>query len=213
MEPRTPESVARLCRCFVVIKGGNMECSLAKFAQEIPEGFATLLGAISTLIAGGFVIIGAVIAWRSVQQQILSAERIEAARRTAETSALEEGFKAELLVFSRGVIQATSAWNQRASQSPTAAANRQFPVLIEPLYYHANIGEIGALRHKWVAGALIGFYGNLLELNTQSKEALSGVPTVNATNQSVAVRLQLMAANLSQALDGLGRVDIEFTAF
>ena len=183
-----------------------MVCSIAKVLHHlwtIPEGFATLLGAISTFVAGSFVIIGAWIAWRSVQRQILSAERIEAARQSVETSALEEGFKAELLVFSRGVIYATSVWNHRAAKSPTAAADTHFPLLIEPMYYQANIGKIGGLRQKWVAGALIGFYGNLLELNTQSKEALSGTPTVNATNQSVAARLQLMASNLSQALDGL----------
>jgi hypothetical protein len=183
-----------------------MECSLAKFAHHlwsIPEGFATLLGATSTLIGAVFVIIGAAIAWRSVQQQIQPAEGLDASRRIAETSALEEGFKAELLVFSPGVLQATSVWNQRASQNPAALANRQFPVLIEPLYYNANIGKIGGLRHKWAAGALIGFYANLLELNTQSKEAMSGAPTVNATNQSVANRLRMMASNLSQALDGL----------
>jgi hypothetical protein len=187
-------------------KGPRMGCSILRVLEllwAIPEGFALLLGAISTLLAGSFVIMGAWIAWRSVQRQILSAERIEAARQSGEISALEEGFKAELLVFSRGVIEATSVWNQRASQSPSAAANTHFPVLIEPLYYQANIGKIGRLRHKWVAGALIGFYGNMLELNTQSREALSGVPTVNATNKSVAARLQLMASNLSQALDGL----------
>jgi hypothetical protein len=181
-------------------------CSVAELAHRLwrmPEGFATFLGAVSTLIAGAFVIVGAAIAWISVRHQIQSAEKLEAARRTGETNALEEGFKAELLVFSRGVLNATSVWNQRAAQAPSGPVGTQFPILIEPLYYHANIGKIGGLRHSWVAGAIIGFYGNLLELNTQSKEAMAGIPTVNATNQSVAARLQLMAANLSQALDGL----------
>jgi hypothetical protein len=45
--------------------------------------------------------------------------------------------------------------------------------------------------------------GNLLELNDQSREALAGRPTHDVTSQSIAARLQLMAANLSQALDGL----------
>jgi hypothetical protein len=161
---------------------------LAHHLWRMPEGFATLLGAGSTLVAGTFVIVGAAIAWRGVRNQIQSAENLEAARRAAETNALEEGFKAELIVFSRGVSNAASVWNQRAAQAPAAPADRQFPILIEPLYYQANIGKIGGLRHSWVAGALIGFYGNLLELNTQSKEAMAGIPTVNATNQRVARR-------------------------
>lgn len=50
---------------------------------------------------------------------------------------------------------------------------------------------------------MIGFYANLLELNEQAREALSGRPTVNVTSKSIAARLQVMASNLSQALDGL----------
>jgi hypothetical protein len=43
----------------------------------------------------------------------------------------------------------------------------------------------------------------VLELNDQAREALAGRPTVNVTVESIAARLQLMASNLSQALDGL----------
>jgi hypothetical protein len=59
------------------------------------------------------------------------------------------------------------------------------------------------VRQRWVGGALIGFYANLLELNEQSKEILSNKMTVNLTNESIARRLRMMASNLSQALDGL----------
>ncbi|MGD0764546.1 MAG: hypothetical protein ABR929_15445 [Roseiarcus sp.] len=163
---------------------------------HIPSGIATL-------IAGSFVIIGALIAWFSVQRQIRSAEDIEKTRRDNEIAAVESGFTAELLVYSRGVIQAASLWNQPAAQSPEAKPITEWPILIDPLYYKTNIGKIGVLRQKWVGGALIGFYANLLELNEQAKETLSGQPTVNATSQSIAARLRVMASNLSQALDGL----------
>jgi hypothetical protein len=149
------------------------------------------------------VIIGALIAWFSVQRQIRSAEDIEKTRRDNEIAAVESGFTAELLVYSRGVIQAASLWNQPAAQSPEAKPITEWPILIDPLYYKTNIGKIGVLRQKWVGGALIGFYANLLELNEQAKETLSGQPTVNATSQSIAARLRVMASNLSQALDGL----------
>jgi hypothetical protein len=163
---------------------------------DIPSGIATLL-------AGSFVIIGALIAWLSVQRQIRSAEDIENTRRNSEIAAVESGFTAELLVYSRAVIQAASLWNQRAVQSPEAEPITDLPVLIDPLYYKTNIGKIGVLREKWVGGALIGFYANLLEMNEQTRETLSGRPTVNTTSQSIAARLRMMAANLSQALDGL----------
>ena len=65
------------------------------------------------------------------------------------------------------------------------------------------MGKIGVVRQQWVGGALIGFYGNLLEFNEQAKEALSGRPTQNVTSKTIAARLQLMANNLSHALDGV----------
>jgi hypothetical protein len=54
-----------------------------------------------------------------------------------------------------------------------------------------------------MGGTILGFYSNLRELNGQTRETLAGRPTVNITNASIARRMQLMAANLSQALDGL----------
>ncbi|HMD66173.1 MAG TPA: hypothetical protein VKG22_05935, partial [Stellaceae bacterium] len=56
---------------------------------HIPDGFATLLLALATVIAGSFVIGGAIVAWQSVQRQIHSAENIEKARHDNEITALE----------------------------------------------------------------------------------------------------------------------------
>jgi hypothetical protein len=173
---------------------------------RLPDGFATFLVALATLLAGSFVIGAAILAWRSVQQQIHSAENIEKTRRDHEITAVEIGFKAELLVYSRAVIEATSKWNLRASQPNSFPQNweiTEWPIFTDPLYYKESIGKIGVIREQWVGGALIGFYGNLLELNDQSRESLAGRPTHDVTSQSIAARLQLMAANLSQALDGL----------
>jgi hypothetical protein len=170
---------------------------------DIPSGFATLLGAIATLLAGSFVIIGAIIAWRSVQRQIKAAEQIESNRRESEISIVEAGFTAEMIVYSRGIIEAASIWNERAVRSPNELVRTQLPVFQDPLYYRANIGKIGLLRQQWVPFALIGFYANLLEINEQSKETLAGRPTVNSTTARVAARLQIMASSLAQALDGL----------
>jgi len=175
---------------------------------HIPDGFATLLLALATVIAGSFVIGGAIVAWQSVQRQIHSAENIEKARHDNEITALETGFTSELLVYSPGIIQAASMWNQRAHLPHMFPQEWQrqitdWPVFIDPLYYKTNIGRIGMLRQGWAGGALIGFYANMLELNEQAREALSGRPTVNVTTQGIATRLQLMASNLSHALDGL----------
>jgi hypothetical protein len=171
---------------------------------NIPDGFATLLLACATLIAGSFVIGAAILAWRSVQGQIHSAENIETARRHTEITAIETGFTSELLVYSRGIIQAASMWNQRAHLPHMFPREiTDWPVFIDPLYYKTNIGRIGMLRQRWAGGALIGFYANLLELNEQAREALSGRPTVNVSAQNIATRSQLIASNLSQALDGL----------
>ena len=62
---------------------------------HIPDGFATLVLACATVLAGSFVIVGAIVAWRSVQKQVASAENIEKARRDSEISAIEAGFTAE----------------------------------------------------------------------------------------------------------------------
>jgi hypothetical protein len=174
-----------------------------RVALDIPEGFATLLTAVATLVAGAFVIIGALIAWYSVQRQVKSTERMEKVRHDNESSAIEIGFIYELYVYSTALIEAASIWNLRASHAPQTAAVTDWFLTPEPLYYKANVGKMGYIRRQPAAGALIGFYTNLLELNEQAREALSGKRTVNATNQSIAARLQRMAANMSHALTGL----------
>jgi hypothetical protein len=171
-----------------------------------PKALATLVLACATLFAGSFVIIGALLAWKSVQGQIHSAENIEKERRANETAAVEIGFKAELLVYSAAVIEASSIWNLRASQPqsyPKTFEISDWPVFPDPLFYKTNIGKIGMIRQPWVGGALIGFYANLLEFNEQAKEALSGRPTANITAKTISVRLQKMASNLAHALDGV----------
>ena len=60
---------------------------------ELPSGFATLLGAIATVLTGLLVFAGAIMAWRSVQRQIRAAENIEKKRHSQEIAALEAGFK------------------------------------------------------------------------------------------------------------------------
>jgi len=162
-----------------------------------------IAAALATVIGGSFVLGGAALALRSVQHQIASQERVETARRDAEIDGIERGFTSELLVYSRGIIQAASIWNQRARQEPDAPVRTQWPVYIDPLFYRNSVSKVGLLRQPWVMGTIIGFYSNLLELNDQAREALSGRPTVNTTHASVAARLHIMASNLAQALDGL----------
>lgn len=170
---------------------------------NIPEGFATLLLALATLFAGAFVIVGALVAWRSVQRQISSAETIERRRYANDVSATKTGFTSELIVYSRGVIEATALWNRRLAEMPGQRIITGWPILQDPIFYRANISKIGVLPEQWVALALIGFYANVLELNDQARESMAGRPTVNATTESIAGRLHIMASNLSQALDGL----------
>jgi hypothetical protein len=97
---------------------------------NIPDGFATLLVAVATLLAGSFVIVGAIVAWQSAQRQIRSAEVIEQKRRNNEIAIIENGFKAELIAFSRAIIEASSTWNQRASKSPRQAMITNLPYLL-----------------------------------------------------------------------------------
>jgi len=149
------------------------------------------------------VIVAAVLAWKSVQRQIQSAENIESARSIHELDTLKVGFTAELFVYSRGIIEAASTWNQRLRTAPNQPVRTDWPVLQDPLFYRANLPKIGLVPHRWVALAIIGFYTNVLELDDPSRESLAGRPTVNITSERIAARLHIMASNLSQALDGL----------
>jgi hypothetical protein len=88
-----------------------MSESILYLVWHIPEGFATFLIACATALAGSFAIIAVAIAWLSVQRQIRSAENIEKARHETEIATVEAGFTAELMIYSRGIIAATSVWN------------------------------------------------------------------------------------------------------
>jgi hypothetical protein len=170
---------------------------------NMPNGFATFIGAIATFLAGLLVLGGAIMAWCSVQRQIRSAENIEKTRRSHEISAIEAGFTAELRLYSRTIIKETSTWNLRAQPYFTAGeayTAKDLPSFSDPLYFKTNIGRIGMLRQPFTAGALTSFYTNLLEFNEWER---SGLSSVDVTPQDIAGRLQTMAANLAQALDGL----------
>ena len=106
----------------------NLQTMIPCQIWNIPEGFAPVLGAAATLLAGSFVLIGAIVAWKSVQRQIHSAEGIEKARLNKEISALEAGFTAEMLTYSRGVIEATSLWNRRAKDAPQEPVRTAWPI-------------------------------------------------------------------------------------
>ena len=94
--------------------------------------------ALATVISGSFVVGAATIAWRSIRQQIASQENIEIARKKTETETLESGFTSELLVYSSGVIQAASIWNQRALRNPQEQVVSNWPVFQDPLYYRTS---------------------------------------------------------------------------
>jgi hypothetical protein len=173
-------------------------------AWHVPDGFATLLVAASTLCAGLLAIAGAVVAWRSVQLQIQSVERIENLRRMGEIASLEAGFRAELLVYAPGVLQALSIWNSRAHASPSEMPTANLPMFQEPLFYLSNINKIGLLPDEGISAVLISFYANLIELTKESREAMANIAVRRATNLSIAFRFRLMASHIVQALNILG---------
>lgn len=157
---------------------------------------------LAILIAGILAIGGASLAWCGIQRQIASQENIECDRRTHERQALEKALTAELLCYARSVIEAASLWNERAHRQPAAAIDvlRRF---VRPRVYEAVIAKIGLLSEGWPAAAVISFYGNLLELNEIEVERESGFLTTGQNAERVARRLQQMAMNLRDALDGL----------
>lgn len=59
------------------------------------------------------------------------------------------------------------------------------------------------LVEGWAASAVIGFYGNVLDLNELSREAMRERPTVGANYGTIARRFQTMATYLADSLDGL----------
>lgn len=78
----------------------------------------------------------------------------------------------------------------------------RWPKLNSPRVYEALVDRIGLLD-DWVASTVIAFYGNLLDLNELSEEAMHGRPTVNEDYGTIARRFQDLANGLALALDGL----------
>jgi len=158
--------------------------------------------ALGTVVGGGFVLGAAVVAWKSVQDQIASQQAVETDRRQRERRSLQNALTAELMVFSRPIIDATSVWNSRANNNPNEIPS-YYPKLLQPRVYPAAISQIGLLDEGWPAMAVITFFGNVLELNEIADESLRGRPTTGQNNATIATRFRMMALNLEQALDGL----------
>ncbi len=175
---------------MAVTLSSHATCVLAFFATE--PG-ATILGA---TITGCFVLAAAWLAWKSVQAGIDAQEN-------ADRQKFKLALTAELLVFSSPVIAAASVWNDLArdyaAQTPT-----NWPTLNRPRVFEALVSLIGLVEGP-TAAALIGFYGNVLDLNELSQEAIQGRQSVGETVGKVAGRFQAMAQYLAASLDGLNQ--------
>ena len=164
---------------------------------------AGALGAVvASVIGGSFVLTAALVAWKSVQAQIGAQALLDKAKREDGLRAFKTALTAELLVFSTAIIRATSVWNRRAHETPTAIPT-DWPKLIQPRVYNALIAQIGLLEEGWPASAMITFYGNVLELNELADDFVRGRPTTGENVESMAQRFRMMAINLAEALDGL----------
>jgi hypothetical protein len=163
---------------------------------NIPDGIATLL-------TGVFVISSAVIAWKSVQNQISAQESIEKNKILEEKRIIERSLTAELLNYASAILEATSNWNLRNHMNPRGPINN-WPSLPHPRVYEAVISRIGVLTEGWPAAATINFYALLIQLNELSENAVArGQLNPNENNSTIASSFQRMASSLSQALDGL----------
>ena len=172
------------------------------FAIHAVDWIVNIQSGLSTIIAGSFAIIAAFIAWRGVQRQIAAQLEIEKIRERHERRIVETGLTAELVCYSRSLIEATSSWNSRSRQNPAAPIDK-WPVFMRPQVYAAVLGRIGILEEGWPASAVISFYGNILEINEMAAENISGPHTTGENAEKVARRMRKMSANLAQALDGL----------
>jgi hypothetical protein len=170
---------------------GFLAALMGSNSAEVARALAPVVAAI---IGGGFVLTATLIAWRSVQKKIDAEE-------DADRRKFQLAVTAELLVFSSPIIRATSDWNARAHQN-SASIPERWPKLNRPHVYEALVDRIGLLD-DWVASTVIGFYGNVLDLNELSEEAMHDRPTVGANHGTIAGRFQDMANGLALALDGL----------
>jgi hypothetical protein len=158
--------------------------------------------ALATVIGGAFVLAGAAVAWKGVQDQIALQRSIESDKHSRAKRELENALTAELLVLSRSIIDATSMWNVRGLKNPTDTP-QYYPKLVQPRVYLGAIPQLGLLEEGWPAMAVITFFGNVLELNDIADETLRGRPSIGESNARIAERFRMMALNLEQALDGL----------
>ena len=151
-------------------------------AGEIARALAPVVG---SFITGGFVLVAAMIAWKGIQSKI-------EAEQDADRRQFPLAVTAELLTFSTIIVQATSDWNARAHENP-ASVPLMWPTLNRPRVYEALVDRIG-LVEGWAASAaasaVIGFYGNVLDLNELSQEAMRERPTVGANYGTIARRFQ-----------------------
>ena len=179
---------------LVILLVGFGAALMGSSAGDIARALAPV---VASIIGGGFVLTAALIAWKSVQAKI-----------NAEQHADQEKFQlaitAELLVFSSTVMKAASDWNQRAHQTPAAGIPQRsgWPKLNHPHLYLALVSHIGLIE-GWAASAVISFYGNVLDLNEMSTEAMQDRPTIGENIGTIARRFQTMAMYLADALDGL----------
>jgi hypothetical protein len=176
---------------FAVSLAGFGAALMGSDAGEIARALAPIVG---SFVAGGFVLVAAMIAWKSVQLRIDAEEQ-------ADKRKFQLAVTAELVVFSTSIIHAVSAWNVRAHQNP-ASAPPFWPTLPRPHVYIALVSRIGLLE-GWVASAVIGFYGNVLDLIDLSEEAMRGRPTPGENVGTIAKRFQAMANYLADSLEGL----------
>ena len=133
--------------------------------------------------------------------QIGAQQRADERKQEHSLRTLKTALTAELLAFSTSLIDAASAWILRAREN-AALVPTVWPTLMRPRVYDALLPQIGLLD-GWVASAIISFYGNLLDLNELSAEAMSGRPTTGENVGTLAKRFQTMAKYLADSLDGL----------
>src|ERR1700682_93066 len=179
---------------FAVLFVGFGAALMGSQSGEIAIALATIIGAI---ITGSFVLAAAWVAWKTVQAGIDAQEN-------ADRKKFKLALTAELLVFLSTVIPAASTWNNLALQN-AAAAPRTWPTLNRPRVFETLVSSIGLVDGP-TAAALISFYGNVLDLNELSQEAMQGRLSVGETVGKIAGRFQTMAVYLADSLDGLNPV-------
>ena len=164
-------------------------------ADQIIGPLATVTAAMITATA---VLIGAWLAWKSIQDRIELEESLDKRK-------FQSAVAAELVTFSFPVIRGASDWNARAQRNPTEVPTpEKWPILPRPSVYEALVSRIGSVE-PWVASAVIAFYGALLDLREMSTEAMHGRATLDVNARAIAERFRHMALNLADALDGLGK--------